>query len=111
MKTGRDISEVLVELQRQQQAKRDYISPSSSLSLRPDGRTLTMGEQEFGTADLFHRQVASSLNIPAKYYDLMQREKPELLAENVNVWMSTREQSYMVRTMDGFARALLSDRA
>lgn len=110
MKTGRDLSEVLVELQRQQEAKRDYISPSSSLSLRPDGRTLTMGEQEFGTTDLFHRQMGSALNIPAKYYDMMRIQKPELLAENVNAWMSTRDQSYMVRTMDEFARALLSDR-
>ena len=110
MKTGRDLREVLVELNRQQAEKRDYISPSSSLSLRPDGRTLTMGEQEFGTTDLFHRQVASSLSIPAKYYDLMQAEKPDLLAENVNAWMTTRDQNYMIRTMDGTARALLSDR-
>ena len=74
MKTGRELPEVLVELQRQQAEKRDYISPSFSLSLQPDGRTLAMGEKEFGTTELFHRQVASSLNIPAKYYDLMQRE-------------------------------------
>ena len=110
MKIGRDLREVLVELNRQQAEKRDYISPSSSLSLRPDGRTLTMGEQEFGTTDLFHRQVASSLNIPAKYYDLMQIEKPDLLAENVNSWFSDKDQSYMVRSLGGTARALLSDR-
>ena len=110
MKTGRSLNEVLVELQRQQAEKRDYISPSISLSLRPDGRTLSMGEQEFGTTELFHRQVSASLNIPAKYYDLMQREKPALLAENVNEWMSTRDQNYMVRSLSGVARALLSDR-
>ena len=110
MKTGRSLNEVLVELQRQQAEKRDYISPSFSLSLRPDGRTLMMGENSFSTTDLFHRQVASSLNIPAKYYDLMQREKPALLAENVNEWMSTRDQNYMVRSLSGVARALLSDR-
>ena len=110
MKTGRDLREVLVELNRQQAVKRDYISPSSALSLRPDGRTFSMVEKTFSTTDLFHRQVASSLNIPAKYYDLMQAEKPDLLAENVNAWMTTRDQNYMLRTMDGTARALLSDR-
>jgi hypothetical protein len=110
MKTGRNLREVLVELNRQQAEKRDYISPSSSLSLRPDGRTFSMGEKTFSTTDLFHRQVASSLSIPAKYYDLMQAEKPDLLAENVNAWMTTRDQNYMIRTMDGTARALLSDR-
>ena len=110
MKTGRELPEVLVELQRQQAEKRDYISPSFSLSLRPDGRTLEMGEKEFGTTDLFHRQVAASLSIPAKYYDLMQTEKPALLAENVNAWFSDRDQKYMVRSLSGVARALLSDR-
>ena len=110
MKTGRDLREVLVELQRQQEAKRDYISPASSLALKSDGHTLTMGDKDFSTTDLFHRQVASSLNIPARYYDLMQREKPALLAANVNTWFSDRDQSYMVRSLDGTARALLSDR-
>ena len=110
MKTGRDLREVLVELNRQQAEKRDYISPASSLSLRPDGRTFSMAEKEFSTTDLFHRQVASALNIPAKYYDLMQAEKPALLAENVNAWFGSRDQSYMVRSLGKTVRALLSDR-
>ena len=110
MKTGRSLPEVLTELQRQQETKRDYISPASFLALQDDGRTLSMGENSFSTTDLFHRQVASSLNIPAKYYDLMRAQKPALLAENVNAWFSDRDVSYMLRTMDGTARALLSDR-
>ena len=68
----------------------------------------------FGTTSLFHRQVASALGIPAKYYDLMQSQKPELLAENVNAWFADRSSSYMVRSMDygsgQVARALLSER-
>ena len=67
-----------------------------------------------GTTDLFHRQVGSALNIPAKYYDLMRTQKPELLAANVNSWLSERDQSYMIRSMDygagRVARAFLSDR-
>ncbi len=110
MKTGRSLSEVLVELERQQTEKRDYISPSSSLSLQPDGRTLMMGEREFSTTDLFHRQVGAALSIPARYYDLMMAEKPALLAKNVNEWMSTRDQNYMIRSLSGVARALLSER-
>lgn len=110
MKTGRDLKDVLVELNRQQAEKRDYISPSSSLALQSDGHTLMMGEKTFSTTDLFHRQVASALSIPAKYYDLMRAEKPGLLAQNVNEWMVTKDQSYMVRSLSGTARALLSDR-
>ena len=64
--------------------------------------------------DLFHRQVGSALNIPAKYYDMMRTQKPQLLAENVNAWLGDRDQSYMIRSMDfgrgRVARAFLSDR-
>ena len=62
-----------------------------------------------GMTDLFHRQVGAALSIPAKYYDLMRKEKPELLAANVNSWLADRDQSYMIRSMDGNARAFLSD--
>ncbi len=114
------MQEVLVELNRQNQAKQDFISPAQGMRLREDGQTfeinhLTTSQQEvFGTTSLFHRQVASALGIPAKYYDLMQAQKPELLAENVNSWFSDKPSSYMVRSMDygagQVARALLSER-
>lgn len=120
MKTGRNLQEVLAELNRQSKAKKDYISPGMGMRLREDGHTfeinhLTSGEQEvFDTTQLFHRQVASTLGIPAKYYDLMQAQKPGLLAENVNAWFGDRESSYMVRSMNygntPVARALLSER-
>ena len=120
MKQGRTLPEVLMELQRQNTAKQDFIGPAQSFRLEPDGSTfgithLTTGQQEvFSTTDLFHRQVGSALSIPAKYYDLMKKQKPELLAENVNAWFGDRDQSYMIRSMDygsgRVARALLSDR-
>lgn len=120
MKTGRNLQEVLVELDRQNKAKQDFISPAQGMHLREDGHTfeinhLTTNQQEvFGTTSLFHRQVASALGIPAKYYDLMQAQKPELLAENVNSWFADKPSSYMVRSMDygagQVARALLSER-
>lgn len=120
MKQGKSLPEVLTELQRQNAAKRDFISPAQAFTLHPDGSTFEMlhqntGEVEvLGTTDLFHRQIGSALNIPAKYYDLMRKEKPDLLAENVNAWFGSRDQSYMVRSMDygsgRVARALLSDR-
>lgn len=120
MKTGRNLQEVLVELDRQNKAKQDFIAPAQGMRLREDGHTfelnhLTIDRQmTFGTTVLFHRQVASALGIPAKYYDLMQSQKPELLAENVNAWFADRTSSYMVRSMDygsgQVARALLSER-
>ena len=65
MKQGRDLKEVLVELQRQNEAKRDFVSPAEAFSLSPDGRTFAFGNEVMGTTDLFHRQVASALSIPA----------------------------------------------
>ena len=118
MKTGRSLPEVLAELQRQNESKRDYISPAPSLKLWSDGNTLSMrtpvSQELFGTTDLFHRQVGAALSIPAKYYDLMKTQKPDLLAENINAWLRDRDQSYMIRSMDygdgRVARAFLSDR-
>ena len=118
MKTGRPLNEVMMELNRQNQRKKDYIGSAQALRLFEDGQTFEIGSmsgaQQFGSTRLFHRQVASALGIPAKYYDIMQSQKPELLAQNVNAWLSDRENSYMIRTMDygggRVARALLSDR-
>lgn len=118
MKTGRPLNEVMMELNRQNQRKKDYIGSAQALRLFEDGQTFEIGSmsgaQQFGTTRLFHRQVASALGIPAKYYDIMQSQKTELLAQNVNAWLSDRENSYMIRTMDygggRVARALLSDR-
>lgn len=120
MKQGRSLQEVMVELDRQSRAKKDYIGPAESFHLRDDGRTFeinhaTSREQEvFNTTQLFHRQIASTLGIPVKYYDMMAAQKPELLAQNVNAWFSDRGNSYMIRSMDygsgPVARALLSER-
>lgn len=120
MKKGRSLSEVMTELKRQEEVKQDYIGPAGAFVLHPDGSTFEISNQSndvkevFGTTDLFHRQVGAALSIPAKYYDLMRAEKPELLAQNVNAWFADKDQSYMIRSMDyGFgrvARAFLSDR-
>ena len=120
MKQGRALPEVLTELQRQNEMKRDYIAPATALRLEDDGKTFVLDHigpkdsEMLGTTDLFHRQIGAALGIPAKYYDAMRAQKPELLAHNVNAWLGDRDQSYMVRSMDyGFgrvARALLSDR-
>ena len=120
MKQGRTLPEVMTELKRQNKEKRDFICSAPSFKLEDDGQTFDItntntGVQEsFGTTNLFHRQIGSTLNIPAKYYDMMRSQKPELLAQNVNAWFGDRKQSYMIRSMDygngRVARALLSDR-
>lgn len=109
---GIELKDLIEELKEQEAEKKDYICPASSLFIRPDGEklTLVMGNNEFSMTDLFHRQLASVLNIPARYYHMMQFYKPKLLAEKVNAWLSTTNKNYMIRTISGKARAFLSDR-
>ena len=113
MKQGNSLPEVLAELKRQNEQKHDYIAPASAFQL--DGETFNLIRKDnsceaLNTTDLFHRQIGTALDIPAKYYDRMRREKPELLSENVNAWFASKGQSYMVRTLGTTARALLSAR-
>ena len=104
MKQGKPLPEVLSELQYQNKMKRDYVAPAKAFRLEDNGETFTLsrndGTQEmFNTTDLFHRQIGSTLEIPAKYYDQMRKLKPELLARNVNAWFGDRELNYMIRAM------------
>ena len=53
MKTGRSLQEVMLELDRQNKAKKDYIGSAQALRLYEDGQTFeigSMGEaRQFGT--------------------------------------------------------------
>jgi hypothetical protein len=114
MKTGRTLQDLAVELTRRENAKRDFIVSESAMSLSEDGNNFTISNDtdiiNFATTDLFHRQIGSVLNIPAKYYDKMRGEYPALLANNVNGWFGRNNTRHTVRTLDGTARAFLSDR-
>lgn len=120
MKNGRKLPDVLMELKAQNQRKRDFIVPASQMTMHDDGQTFQVIDEAGGTMDLFrlsdlaHRQIGSALGIPAKYYDLMAVQKPELLAANVNEWLVERPNSYMLRTfadpIENIIRAFLSDK-
>ena len=117
MKQGRTLQEVAAELARQQESKRDFVVDTGAIEVTDDASLLTLHHAEdgarderFGMTDLFHRQLGSTLGIPSKYYDKMQSEYPSLLSENINGWLGIRESRHTVRTLDGNARAFLSDR-
>jgi len=113
MKAGRTLQQLAQEIQRQQAAKRDFIADTRTLTMTPDLelRMRTNGDEEqFGITDICHRQIAAKTGIPQKYYDRMRADSPDLLAHNVQHWFEAQPEARMVRTMDGHARALLSDR-
>lgn len=117
MKTGRTLQEMAIELDRQTKTKKDLVVDSKALSMNvaADGvpylgmRGVT--EPDFlRINDIAHRQIGSHLKIPAAYYDRMRTEEPGLLANNVNSWLEKDNSRRMIRTLDGTARAFLSDR-
>jgi len=119
MKTGRTLTELAAELYRQQMSKRDFIVATEAMQMEESAelfsltRPLASGMREvtpYNMTPLFHRQLGGSLGIPAKYYDKMLAEYPELLAENVNGWFRRNPNKHTIRTLDGTARAFLSDR-
>jgi hypothetical protein len=115
MRTGKSITELAAEVVRQQEAKKDFISPSRSLAMVPpteERSNVALSLRDQGQYDIggtFHGQLSSTLGIPRKYYDRCLEESPALLADNVNHWLQRDDRRRMVRTLDGRARAYLSD--
>lgn len=111
MNTGISLSALAAKIEAENALKKDFISPTTAMSMTDDAKGLIIGGQgEFKINGLAHDQIGSRLGIPAKYYDRMMEETPHLLAANVNTWLGKKEENRMVRTLDGTARAFLSDR-
>jgi len=69
----------------------------------PDGEPLAI-------RDTAHGQLAERVGIPKAYYDRMREHAPALFDENVNHWLKASDDRRLIRTLDGHARAFLSDR-
>jgi len=124
MKIGKTLVELAQEIQRQAGAKADYVAPVHALSLAADGRT-TLDVEDHGQYEITantHRQISSHLGIPADYYDRLQAGVNELrdpyhpsrslFESTVNAMLQARpaRERRLVRTLDGSARAFLSER-
>ncbi len=117
MKQGRTLESLGEELQRQRAARQDFLADTSLMDFKAEDNgksfiTLNMkgNTQTFAVNELAHQQIAQRLQIPYRYYQKMQEEQPELLSENVNTWFHYAPERRMLRTLDGEARAFLSDR-
>lgn len=121
MNQGLSPSKLADELTRQLTTKKDYKAPVRFLEVEPAPaagdftlRLDTVGE--FGITPKAHEQLADRLGIHRTYYKKMlveARTRPAvaaLLAGNVNVWLQERDDRFLLRTLDGNARAFLSDR-
>jgi len=113
MKTGKSLTELAAELERQRRASRDFIVSGEAIRMSLGAENFAMinfGPHRYPATDIAHDQISEYTGIPAKYYKKMYAVAPELLVENVNRWISDKQDKRMVRTLDGHVRALLSDR-
>jgi hypothetical protein len=115
MKQGLTLTDLAREIERQQETKRDLIADTRKVEVVADDEKLPpmmrIGDNDpIGIRDSAHVQIAGRVGIPVKYYRRMQNEAPHLLARNVNHWFQTKPERRMIRTLDGEARAVLSDR-
>ncbi|MFA4971781.1 MAG: DUF932 domain-containing protein [bacterium] len=94
-----------------ERSKQDYLvhtramemDGDNTLVITPNGHT-----ESFGIGEVAHSQIAARLAIPKAYYDRMP-QVPGLRAYTVNAWLGAQNEKRLVRTLDGNARAYLSD--
>lgn len=128
MKTGRNINELAIELDRQNSNKLDFIKPFTGLEFHSVDKQglpaleLLMGIEgkdkdgnlfqfEGGLTHYAHRRLGGELNIPYQYYDRM-AQFPELLKFNIEYWIKKNKtkEVRLIRTLDSKVRAILSDK-
>ena len=112
MKEGLSLVELAEELLRQDSVKEDLVADTRRLKLiAGDGgpRVLVENVGEYEIAEHAHRQIGQRLGIPARYYNKMVGEAPDLLLANVNHWWTEAPERRLIRILDGQMRAFLSD--
>ena len=114
MAHGLTLTELAQEIERRAKGKRDFIVGTQHLTMGVDQDevkvTIGDGANTFGVNAVGHNQIGEQAEIPAKYYDRMLKDAPDLLATNVNRWFTKHPAPRMARTLDGRLRALRSDR-
>lgn len=128
-----DIS-TLVGVLRDESARRyDVVVPAKGITMGDDGTVaiaqrgdavidetgVSPGAVEILNLDptlVASEQLGERLGIPRAYYRRCEDDKPALLAQNVNAWLSTDERSFYCRTLladngrPGVLRSVMSDR-
>lgn len=114
MKQGKTLSELAVEIERQEKTKKDFIVPVTKLRMDEFARLKIEDDklpEPLELTEHAHNQIGDYAQIPRKYYDRLREEDATiLLAQNVNYGFSRKpNDKKMIRTLDGMNRAFLSD--
>jgi hypothetical protein len=119
LRRGKSLIELATELQRVQNTAKDFLVPTSKLTMGTNGKlSFSNGStHEYGLNGWSSGQLANYTDIPKGYYDRVKTENPKLFAENVNHGLERKSQveksrgeKRMIRTLDGNVRAFVSDK-
>lgn len=113
MKTGKTLSELAAEIERQYETKKDYVARTDKVDVLPTETGLAIGlkdKGQFEVGPIAHDQIGSHTGIPKPYYQKMVKEDRRLLANNVETWFQKYPAPQLFRTLDGKNRAFLSDK-
>lgn len=112
MKTGLSLESLAKELQRQKESMRDFVSSTTCLEMNSNGASKLNieGQGEFKVTTHAHRQIGERLRVPAKHYDRLRENHPDLFDHVISELWRREPETRMIRTLDGSARAFLSDR-
>lgn len=106
-----NIAQCLTLLKQREEIQSDIITKAVEMIMNPDGsiKIPVLSPTSIPMTTWAHNQLAKKLDIPNGYYNRMLKNDKNLLANNVNRWMS-EGGNLMVRTEGGTARAILSSR-
>lgn len=122
MQTQFTLTQLAAELESRASSKQDFVVDTRALEMETNGNLVINSQPIIASRvdagdqiilpvnDIAHGQIASRLNIPAAYYSKMREQAPALLADNVNHWFQKNPEKRLVRSLNGNARAFLSDR-
>jgi hypothetical protein len=122
MKRGMSLETLLGTVIKQRDSKRDFVANTKETVRMVEAADVSKGValvllregaselERFSINENCHRQIAGRLQIPWKYYDRLLEDHKDLVINQVNALLEREPQTRLLRTMDGVARAFLSDR-
>src|SRR5687768_5352080 len=81
--TGRPLPDLAAELNRQMNAKRDFVLPAQSVHIRSNGKTDMVLSELYEMNEIAHQQMAEYTGIPKPFYDRMRATTENL---RVQLW-------------------------
>jgi hypothetical protein len=108
---GMTPSEFVTTIVAHASGKEDLVAPSNTIKFRNENKVihLEVGDHDLTMSHHTSSQVTGYLGMPRKFAQRLEQQFPDLLVHNFNTLIQKAEGRRMVRTLNGAARAFLSD--